>query len=111
MRLPGGFLLVSVLEAGSEIIDAAGRPAVAKTSIVGGNLWIVLVQGMDAKERSISIYHEVLEGLAVAMTRPPARVEGFLESDFEASAVTAHARFGFATPENVLLFLNDLGFQ
>ena len=106
LRLPGGYLLLDIAETGPGMIDPAGRPAVAKTTIVGNNLRIVLAQGMDAYEQSISIYHEILEGLTVAMNRPPSAVEDFLESDFEAAAVAAHARFGFAMPENVLNFLH-----
>jgi len=111
MFLPGRFLLIEITEISASMIDPAGRPALAKTIIIGTKLYIFLAVGMEPHEQSISIYHELLEGLTVAMDRPPQSVEDFLESDFEAAAVAAHEKFGFATPENVLIFLQGFGFQ
>jgi len=111
LRLPGGFVLTDVTEIAEVMIDPVGRPAVAKTIIEGREIWIILSAGMSDLEQSISIYHEVLEGLTVAMDRPPRSVENFLEHDFEAAAASAHAQFGFATAEKVVNFLQMFGFQ
>jgi len=111
LGLPGGFVLAGVTESAESMIDAAGRPAVAKTIVEGRAMWIILSVSMSDLEQSISIYHEVLEGLTVGMDVPPRNVNDFLEHDFEAAAVNAHAQFGFATAEKVISFLHTLGFQ
>jgi hypothetical protein len=34
----------------------------------------------------------------------------FNEADFEAAAITAHTRLGFADPQKVIMFLQTYGF-
>ena len=82
----------------------------AKTAIQGQRIAIVLDQAQPPNEQSISIYHELLEGLTVALHRPPASVIEFCEGDFEREARQAFDRFGIATPESVLAFLATFGF-
>ena len=82
----------------------------AKTTIQGLRIAIVLDQAQPANEQSISIYHELLEGLTVALSHPPASVVEFCEGDFEREARLAFDRFGVATPESVLAFLATFGF-
>jgi len=110
LKLPGGFVVTEVVETESAMIDAIGRPALAKTIIVGAQMSIVLAVEMDDVEKSISIYHEVLEGLAAATPKPPPLIIEFNEADFEAAAISAHTRFGIADPDNVTKFLKSLGF-
>jgi hypothetical protein len=110
LELPGGFVVTEVTETESGMIDAIGRTALAKTIIIGSEISIMLAAGMDDIEKSRSIYHEMLEGLAVATPEPPPLIIDFNEADFEAAAITAHAHFGFADPHKVIRFLRSLGF-
>lgn len=50
--------------------DALNRPALARTTIIGATLEIELSAGLPAAEISITLYHEILEGAAVAVARP-----------------------------------------
>jgi len=110
LNLPGGFLLAEIRIGSASMIDPAGRPALARTTINGRNIEIILLAGMSVEEQSISIYHETLEGLTVGTDQPPESVCDFLESDFEKAAIRAHQQFGFATPENVISFLKGFHF-
>lgn len=67
LSLRGGFLLQEITVQETPMFDAMGRPALAKTSIIGTNLRIELAASTpDSEQISISIYHEVLEATAVA---------------------------------------------
>jgi len=110
LRLPGGFVISSIDAVPPPLIDPIGRPALAKTTIQGSRIAIVLDATQPADEQSISIYHELLEGLTVALPHPPGSVIDFCEGDFEREARLAFARFGIATPESVLTFVATFGF-
>ena len=71
LPLPGGFVLISILAVPGPLIDPIGRAALAKTTIHGARIAIVFDESQSAEEQSISIYHELIEGLTVAMARPP----------------------------------------
>ena len=49
----------------------------------------------------MTLYHEILEAMAVACAEPPDAVMEFNEGDFERAAYEAHERFGTASPGNV----------
>ena len=111
LPLRGGFLLLEISLREEPMFDAIGRPALAKTSIVGTNLKIELAASTsDPRQISISIYHEVLEAVAVAALSPPAAVCELNEAGFEAAALSAHERFGMATPDSLNQMLADFGF-
>ena len=55
LGLCGGLLLLRVVEMDAEIIDAIGRPATAKTVIIGRTLEITLSAALDAREISVSL--------------------------------------------------------
>lgn len=98
LSLRGGFLLEGVRVAVVPMTDAVGRPALARTEIVGHRLNIELAAGLPAAEISVSLYHEVLEAAAVATSHPPAAVMELNEAGFEAAARRMHADLGTATP-------------
>jgi hypothetical protein len=77
LDLPGGFVLSSVELVPGPLIDPIGRPALAKTTIQGRDIRIILDETRPAVEQSISIYHEVLEGMTVAFAHPPTAVLEF----------------------------------
>lgn len=108
--LRGGLLLQSVSLASEPMIDALGRPAVARTLIIGNVLEIELESAMSDEEISISLYHEVLEGATVALAHPPAGVLDLNEAGFELAAQRAHADFGPATPAGLDALLAAFGF-
>jgi hypothetical protein len=82
LPLRGGFLLPEITMQTEPMFDAMGRPALAKTSIVGTNLKIELAAAnRDLDQMSISIYHEVLEGAAVAASQPPLSVCSLNEAE------------------------------
>ncbi len=110
LPLPGGFILSAIALVPGPMIDPIGRSALAKTVIEGRRIAIVLDQAQPPDEQSISIYHEMLEGLTVAFTSPPAAVADFCEADFEREARLALQRFGIATPQSVLAFLTAFDF-
>ena len=111
LPLPGGFLLASVELDANPLTDAIGRAALAKTTVEGSALTITLALGQSDEEQSISLYHELLEGLTVAWSIPPAAVIEFCEADFEREAREAHNRFGVASPASVLAFLAAFDFR
>lgn len=111
LGLPGGFVLTSIDAVPGPLIDPIGRTALAKTTIHGTRMSIVFDRDQPEDEQSISIYHELIEGLAVALIRPPAPVADFCEADFEHEARAAFERLGVATPATVLACLATLGFR
>jgi len=110
LALPGGFILSGIALVPGPMIDPIGRSALARTVIEGHRIAIVLDEAQPPDEQSISIYHEVLEGLTVAVAAPPAEVVDFCEGDFEREAKLALQRFGVATPEAVIAFLTAFDF-
>jgi hypothetical protein len=111
LPLPGGFVLTGIALVEGRMLDPIGRPALARTTIQGRELSIALDAAQSADELSISIYHELLEGLTVAFPQPPLSVLELTEAGFERAAHEAHARFGVATPASVLAFLASFGFR
>ena len=106
----GGFT-ITLQTTGKPMVDAIGREALAKTSIVGRRLDILIRIPMAEEEFSITIYHEILEGVTVASIHPPESVMMLNEGDFEAAAQKAHAQFGMASPENLDRMLQSFGFK
>jgi len=80
------------------------------TRICGRRLSIYLRADLDEQELSISLYHEVLEAVTVALDRPPSAVCEFNEGDFEAAANKAHFTYGAASASTVNQMLEDYGF-
>jgi hypothetical protein len=111
LRLRGGFVIVCVEFTREPMRDALEREAVAQTKIVGRQFWLLIRAGLDDREVSISLYHEVLEAATVAAVSPPQAVMGLNEGDFERAAQTAHAQWGEATPENLNRLLQSYGFH
>jgi len=111
LQLRGGFLLLRISWINCPIIDAMGRSAVARTTIVGSNLEIELGSAnLDPEQFSISIYHEVLEAVAVAALHPPEKVCEFNEAGFEAAALECHRRIGKASAAAINQMLAEFGF-
>jgi hypothetical protein len=70
VRLPGGFV-ISTIETTHEVLtDALGREAVAQTVIRGKEFHLTIRHGLDDRELSITLYHEVLEAATVAALDP-----------------------------------------
>lgn len=110
LALPGGYILSVIELVPGPMIDPIGRAALARTVIEGRRIAIVLDDAQPPDEQSISIYHEMLEGLTVAVDAPPAAVVDFCEADFEREARLALQRFGVATPQSVIAFLTAFDF-
>lgn len=111
LPLRGGFLLQSVTINEEPMLDAAGRLALARTSIVGINLQIELAAAnLDLTGMSVSIYHEVLEAAAVASLFPPGKVCEMNEGDFEAAAQECQRLYGVVTPDHLNSMLECFGF-
>src|SRR4051812_42958157 len=100
-RLRGGFCILHVEVAREPLVDALGREAIAKTQIVGREIRIVVRPDLDEKELSVTLYHEVLEAMTVAVIRPPDRVIDFNEGDFEREGYAAFDQLGLATPDTL----------
>ena len=111
LRLHGGFTVVGVELAREPLVDALGREAVAQTRIVGNHLRLVIRPGLEERELSVTMYHEVLEAVTVASSHPPASVVDFNEAAFDGAAYAAHDRWGEASPENLNRMLQSYGFS
>jgi hypothetical protein len=71
---------------------------------------ILLRTDLDEHERSVSLYHEVLEAATVAADHPPESVVEFNEGAFERAAQATHARSRIASPESLNQMLAEFGF-
>ena len=72
----------------------------------------VLIQpGLDDRELSVTLDHEILEAVAVACADPPASVMDFNEADFERAGYAMPAELGAASPENLNRMLQLHGFR
>jgi len=71
LRLPGGVILLGIELEEAPMVDAIGRPALAKAVIEGNTVAVALAAGQASAEMSISIYHELLEALTVALAARP----------------------------------------
>ncbi|MBI4028142.1 MAG: hypothetical protein HY360_24370 [Verrucomicrobia bacterium] len=109
--LHGGFLIADIRLLKNRMVDALGREAVAQTTVNGRQLSLVLWAGLDDEELSVTLYHEVLEAVAVASTHPPVGVIEFNEGDFERAAREMYAMLGQASSENLNRMLQHFGFS
>jgi hypothetical protein len=110
LPLRGGFLLVRVTASPEVLVDAIGRPALARTVIIGMRFEIQLRGEMPEEEISVSLYHETLEAATVATLNPPAAVIELNEAGFETAARRMHAELGSASPTNLNTMLEIFGF-
>jgi hypothetical protein len=111
LPLRGGFLLLRVVMSEKPMVDAMGRLALARTTIVGTAMEIELdIANIDPAEISVSLYHEVLEAAAVAAVDPPASICELNEAGFEAAAQSCHQRLGMVTPASLNQMLEEFGF-
>ena len=110
-RLTGGFTLLRVETSREPFTDAIGRPALAKTSIIGRRFEITVAEGLDDRELSVTLYHEVLEAANVAADPAPDSVLELNEQDFDHIAYDMHDRLGAATPLNLNRMLEMFHFH
>lgn len=110
-KVRGGFVIVGISTTDESLIDALGRPAIARTRIVGRELQIEVRKGLPPEELSVTIYHEILEAATVASMAPPRAVAEFNEGDFERAAYAAHQQLGPASPQNLERLLQSFGFR
>jgi hypothetical protein len=110
LPLRGGLILREIVFAADPFTDAIGRPALARALITGTDVQIQLAPESDEASLSISIYHEVLEAVAISVISPPAAVAAMNEGAFEAAAISAYETFGPAAPDTVNRMLEMHGF-
>ena len=110
-QLVGGFTLSRIETSHEAFVDAIGRPALAKTSITGRRFDIIVSDGLDDRELSVTLYHEVLEAATVAADPAPDSVLELNEQDFDRAAYEMHDRFGPATPSNLNRMLEMFHFH
>ena len=108
--LPGGFRIVEIRLTRERLVDAIGREAVAQTTVNGLQFRLVGWAGLDEKEVSITLFHEVLEAAAVASEPAPTSIADFNEGDFERAARQMHDMFGQVSPDNLSRMLRHYGF-
>jgi hypothetical protein len=109
-RVHGGFTIVRLEIADALLADALGREAIARTYIIGSQLFLTIRSGLSDKELSVTTYHEILEAATVASVDPPDGVRNFNEDAFERAAYQAHEQFGEVSPENLDRMLQFYGF-
>ena len=111
LRLRGGFLIAKIRLVTAPLTDALGREAVAQTKIAGNELRLLIRSGLSDEELSVTLYHEILEAVAVASAEPPDSVADFNEADFERAARRSHESLGEASPESLNRMLQIHGFR
>lgn len=109
--LPGGYFISRLEIVEGPLVDAIGRPAFAQTRIIGRTLCLVLVSSLSEKEKSVTLNHEILEAMTIAVSDPPAKVLEFNEGDFEKAAYEAFDRYGEASSINLNRMLQSCGFR
>jgi hypothetical protein len=109
LRLRDGFIITQIESTDEPLVDTLGRVAAAQTTIIGQRLSLRLRVDMDERELSLTLYHEILEAVAVGSAHPPEILLDFNEGDFELAAQKMHGKLGPATPEtlNRMLQLYD----
>lgn len=110
LQLPQGFRLLGVETAEAPMLDAIGRPALARAVIENSTVSIYVAADQSPAEISVSIYHELLEAMTVGVPSPPIDVCDLNEAGFEQAAKDAHRRHGLANSSSVLIFLREFGF-
>jgi hypothetical protein len=110
LQLRGGFTLAEVSLTARPLVDPLRREATAQTIIRGTRFYILLRAGLDERELSVSLYHEVLEAATLAAEYPPEAVVEFNEGAFERAAQAAHANWGLASPKTLNQMLVEFGF-
>jgi hypothetical protein len=111
LRLRGGYIIVRIDFAVDPLVDAIGRSAVAQTQIIGREFHLKILSSLSDEEKSVTLYHEVLEAMIVASSAPPASVQEFNEGDIERAAYDAHERYGIAAPDSIDRMLQFYGFR
>ena len=110
LRLPGGFIIVRLEFVTEPMEDAVGRSALAKTKIIGHEIELAILSSLSDEEKSVTMYHELLEAMTVASLEVPTSVQAFNEKDFELAAYKAYEQFGPASPDSVSRMLQFYGF-
>ncbi len=110
VHLSGGFVITTVELTNEPLTDALGRPALAKTGIVGMRFDLLIYGGLDERKLSVTLYHEILEAALIASPEPPLAVIEFYEADFERIAYAMHEDLGPASPASLNRMLQLLGF-
>lgn len=108
--LRGGFLLKNVGLAAVPMTDAIGRPALARTTVIGETFRVELQANLTEEEVSVSLYHEILEAATVAAVHPPEGVLELNEAGFEAAARQMQAELGWVSPLALNQMLEIFGF-
>ena len=99
--LRGGLVIVGVEFTDEPLVDALGREAIAKTGIVGMKIDLLIRAGLDERELSVTLYHEILEAAAVASADAPESVMDFNVADFKRTAHAMLDELGEASAENL----------
>jgi hypothetical protein len=111
LNFPSGHFIFEIVGVEGKMLDPIGRPALAKAIIEGKRITIQISSDLDEREVGISIYHEVLESLAVALDEPPESVMELNESGFEKLAQEAYLQYGYPTPEIMLSWIKKWDFN
>ena len=93
------------------IQDLFGNLASGKTLVAGRKLHIQISSALSDMEKSVTLYHEVLEALTVVTAHVPESVRNFAEKEFEQEGYRTFNRFGMATPSALHRMLQFYGFK
>ncbi len=110
LEFPSGHFIESIRLVEAKMLDPIGRPALARSIIEGKRIRIEISDQLNNREVAISIYHEILEALTVAVDAPPQSVMELNEAGFEKEACEAYDIYGSPTPERVLIWIKSKGF-
>jgi hypothetical protein len=99
--LRGGYVIGRIELTKEPLADPIGREATGITRTSGRTLSIFIRCGLNPRELSVTLYHEVLEAMTLAVTRPPRLMKGFNEGDFERAAQKMHDQLGQVSPRKL----------
>jgi hypothetical protein len=109
-RLRGGSSIESIAIAEGEPGTRVAPLGQTTMDVGTGRMTIRIAPGLSAYERSVTIYHEILEATVLQAKQPPAMVLDLSEEDFDLLAYMAQEQFGTATVDRLNKLLEALGY-
>jgi hypothetical protein len=87
-RLPlkGGFVLMEITSANSDLVDAEGRKTNAVTRLLGNALYITVRSGLSQEEWSVAVFKEILRFATRTGSKTPPELNILDDDDFEKRA-------------------------
>jgi len=103
--LLNGLSIATVTLIDQPIENLFGKRAFGRTRIDNRQLHILIASQLSDKEKSVTLYHEVLESAIVTAIRVPISVADFSEAEIDRESYAMHDRLGPASPASLVAML------